>query len=208
MIMAINGDYLNAYLEECQAYGFNGGPTYSTQLVSLRNGHERRNAMWDQPKHVFTTGYNNISTDGFRSIKRMFMQCRGMAKAFKFRDWLDYQANNEDFAIGDGTKKVFQLAKVSITDGIQYFRYVYVIRPGAQVFINDVASPISYTIDNDRGTVTFATAPANGAVLSWTGEFDIWVRFNTDSLSFSLDNPDATNGQIQLTEVSPPPPAS
>lgn len=202
--MAINGDYLNAYLEECMAYGFSGGPTFLTQIVTLRNGQERRNAMWDQPKHVFTTNYQNIDKDSFRQIKRMFMTCRGMATAFKFKDWLDYQANNEDFAVGDGIKKTFQLAKTSVTDSIQYFRYVYSIRPDAVVMINDVAAT-GYTIDNDRGIVTFDTAPANGTVLSWTGEFDIWVRFNTDNLAFDLTNVDATNGTISLAEVSPPP---
>lgn len=202
--MAINGDYLNAYLEECMAYGFSGGPTYSTQIVTLRNGQERRNAMWDQPKHVFTTNYQNITKESFKQIKRMFMVCRGMAKAFKFKDWLDYTADNEDFAIGDGVKTKFQIAKTSVTDGISYFRNVYSVRPGAIVLINDSVAT-GYTIDYDRGTVTFDTPPENGVVLSWTGEFDIWVRFNMDNLSFDLSNLNATNGVISLMEVSPPP---
>lgn len=205
--MAINGDYLNAYLEECMSYGFSGGPTFLTNIVSLRNGQERRNAMWDQPRHVFTASYQNIDKKAFREVKRMFMTCRGMATAFKFKDWLDYQADNEDFAIGDGSKVKFQLAKTSVTDTIQYFRYVYSIRPGAVVMINDTPAS-GYTIDYDRGTVTFDLAPANGTVLSWTGEFDLWVRFNMDNLAFDLTNLDATNGQISIAEVSPPPPVA
>lgn len=202
--MAINGDYLNAYLQECMSYGFSGGPTYSTQIVTLRNGQERRNAMWDQPRHVYTANYSNISKDAFREVKRMFMTCRGMATAFKFKDWLDYQAENEDFAIGNGTKYIFQLAKVSVTDNIQYFRNIYSVKPGAVILINDVPAS-GYTIDYDRGTVTFDTPPFNGSVLSWTGDFDIWVRFGMDNLSFDLTNLNATNGQITLVEVSPPP---
>lgn len=204
--MAINGDYLNAYLEECQGYGFEGGPTYSTNIVSLRNGHERRNAMRDQPLHTYNTSFNNISKEAARNVKRMFMMCRGMAKAFKFKDYLDFEADQEDFSVGDGSKKIFQLSKVTVIDGIQYFRNIYSVRPGIKIYDNDVEVTSGVTVDYDRGVITFENAPQVGHILSWSGEFDIWVRFNTDSLSFTIDSIDATNGMITLIEVAPPPP--
>lgn len=60
-------------------------------------------------------------------------------------------------------------------------------------------------IDTTAGTVTFAAAPANGAVLTWTGEFRVQVRFDMDYLPFSIDDIGndgfANNGSVDLIEV-------
>lgn len=201
--MAINKDYLNAYLPACHSYGFEGGPTYSTQVVTLMNGSERRNATWDQPRHQYTTNFNNISKSSAQSLKQMFMVCRGQATAFRFQDPLDNEALNEDFAVGNGSTNSFQLAKVSIIDGVQYFRYIYAVR-NINIYINDILQTAGVTVDLNRGIVNFTTPPADGSIISWSGGFDIWVRFNTDVFAFTLDNPDATNGQLVLIEVKAP----
>jgi hypothetical protein len=53
--------------------------------------------------------------------------------------------------------------------------------------------------------VTFASAPANASVITWSGEFRVPVRFDNDYLPFSLDNRRsdgyANNGSIDLIEV-------
>ena len=64
------------------------------------------------------------------------------------------------------------------------------------------------TVDHDRGLVTFGAAPANGAVLTWDGEFSHWVRFDMDRMPFSIDSISGdelvTNGTVELIEVNPP----
>jgi len=53
--------------------------------------------------------------------------------------------------------------------------------------------------------VTFASAPANGAALTWTGEFRVQVRFDMDYLHFSIDDIGndgfANNGSVDIIEV-------
>ena len=198
--------HLNAYLGPCPGYGWQGGPTFSTRIVSLQNGRERRNANLAQPRHRYTTPFLNISRDAYREIKRMFLLCRGQLHAFRFRDELDYQAEDEEFGIGDGTTVEFQLAKLSEDDGIAYLRNVYALTGSPVAMVN--GAPVAATFDMDRGRVVFESAPSNGGVLSWTGEFDIWVRFEQDDLPGSLDNPDATNLSITLLEVASPPEGS
>jgi hypothetical protein len=39
----------------------------------------------------------------------------------------------------------------------------------------------AYTINNTTGRITFTTAPANGATLTWSGEFDIPAAFADDT---------------------------
>ncbi len=195
--------YLDAYLEPCPGYGWQGGPEFKTQIVEMWNGRERRNAENANARHKFQSPFSNISREAYRQIKQMHLVCRGRLHAFKFRDELDYQAENEVFAAGDGAETVFQLRKISTIDGISYIRNVYAIEEAA---ISGNGTPTAVTLDADRGEVTFAAPPAGAAVLRWTGLFAVWVRFDQDYLPFSIDNLNAVNGSVDLIEVPPPEP--
>jgi uncharacterized protein (TIGR02217 family) len=199
--MAINGDYLDAYLEPCPGYGWQGGDGFKTLITEMANGRERRNAEISQARHQYQAPYNNITKEAYRNIKTMHLVCRGMLRAFKFRDELDFEAENEVFGQGNGVRTEFQLLKQSIIDGVPYQRNVYAIET-ASVRVN--GTPTSVTIDYDRGLVVFSVAPANLSILTWTGTFAVWVRFNQDYLPFSIDSLNAVNGSVDLIEVQPP----
>lgn len=195
--------YINAYIEQCGAYGWQGGPEFRTRIVEMRNGRERRNAEWARARHSYTVPYMNIQPDGYAAVKQMHYVCMGQLRAFKFKDELDYQLDNEVFGTGNGVTTVFQLLKQSTLDGVTYQREIYVIEPGMVITVN--GTPVSPVIDPDRGTITISPAPSNGAVLRATGEFGVWVRFNQDNLPFSIDDLRAINGSISVIEVPPPP---
>lgn len=200
--------YISEYIRKCPALGWQGGPTYKTRIVSMATGGERRNADQARPRHAFTIPFRAIRMEDYANIKEMHLKCMGMLNAFKFRDHLDHTAANANFGVGDGVTTKFQLGKQSVISGVPYRRDCFVILPDAVTTVNGVTT--AGTIDADRGTVTFAAAPANGAVLRWTGEFDLWVRFNQDDLPFSIDNRSPKhgaliNGTVDLIEVPPPP---
>lgn len=194
--------YLDTYIEECPAYGWQGGGEFKTTIVEMASGAERRNAEWQNVRHRYQMSFLNITKAAYRNIKQLHLVCRGRLHCFKFRDQLDYQADNEAFGVGNGSQTQWQLIKQSLIDGVSYQREVYVIEPGATIFVNGVAT--AAIIDQDRGIVTFGVAPANGTALTWSGTFAVWVRFDQDYLPFSLDNPDATNGSVDLIEMPPP----
>lgn len=198
------GKYLNVYFPVCEGYGWEGGPEFQTQIVTLQNGREFRNENFAVAQHRYTTNFLNISVEAANNIRKIFYVCRGRSRVFRYVDALDSTASQDDFAIGDGTTKTFQIGKFSIMDGVEYFRYVYALQEFT-LYVNDVLTTSGYTVDMDRGTITFSSAPADNAVLSWSGEFDVWVRFDQDYLPFTLDNPNATNTQITLLEMPPPP---
>lgn len=199
--------YINDYIQRCPAYGWEGGPEFSTRIVSLASGRERRNAQWSQPRHKYSIPYNNIRPGDYAGIKQMHLACRGRLHAFRFRDALDHTADAEPFAVADGVLTTFQLLKQSNVSGVQYAREVYALVSGS-VFVNGVEATV--TADNERGLVTFASPPAAGSLLTWTGVFDVWVRFDQDDLPFSIDNANGQgffiNGTVNLIEVPPPGP--
>lgn len=196
--------HLNAYLQPCPGFGWQGGPEFSTQIVELQSGRERRNARWDQARHRYSAPYNNISHEAYEEIKRMFMVCRGQLHAFRFRDELDFEADDELFAVGDGVLEEFQLAIISIVDNEPQYRYIFAPVDAIEIFVDGVAA--TATVDYMRGTVTFDTPPADGAVLTWSGLFDVWVRFTQDYLPSSIDNVKVVNTSVDLIETAPPAP--
>lgn len=195
--------YLDAYLDPCAAYGWEGGPQFRTNIVELQSGAEHRNAEWAEARHVYSAPFQNIDIASFRALKRMFFACRGMLGAFRFRDELDHSAVDEVFGVGDGVTTRFQLRKISEVDGASYARNVYALASAPTITVS--AAPTSaFGVDLRTGEIEFDAPPALGAVLRWSGTFDVWVRFATDTLRFSLDNIDATNGTIEVIEVFPP----
>ena len=199
--------YLDAYLQPCPGFGWQGGPEFKTRIVEMRNGRERRNADIANARHGFSVPYRNIPKADYAQVKQMHLVARGMLHAFKFRDELDYQAVGEVFGEGDGVATVFQLRKVSTVDSVSYIRETYVISDDFVPVLETNGSPAgAHSIDAERGLVTYSVAPAAAAVLSGTWNFDLWVRFNQDNLPFSIDQVrDYASGTLNLIELPPPP---
>lgn len=200
-----DSSYIDAFLEGCFAYGFEGGPVFSTQIVELQNGRERRNAKWAEQKHRYSGQFMNIKLEQYQKIKNMHLVAKGQLRSFKIIDPLDNKAVNQTFGEGDGLTKKFQLSKTSSIAGINYTRGIYGVieNDNFEVRVNgDVVT--NYTVDTKRGTVEFDEPPADNAIINWSGDFYVWVRFEQDELPFTLDNPNLTNGTVAMIEVPPP----
>ena len=209
--------YLRAYIPACEGYGWEGGPEFSTRIVRMASGRERRNAEWSQPQHFYAIPFANLTQTQYAPIKQMHLNRRGRWGCFLFRDRLDDYASNETFAVAEAGQTEFQLSKWSVIDGVAYHNEINAIYlPGddgsaeeAPISITVDGDPAGdHTIDRDRGIVTFDSAPGEGAILRWTGGFSRWVRFDQDRLPFSIDNKSrgefVVNGGVELLEQPPP----
>lgn len=184
--------------------GFTGGPEFQTDIKNAQNGREYRNGDWAICRHKYTCPFLNISNDAYLSIKEVFLVVRGRLHTFLHRDWADYTAVNERFGVGDGTNKIFQLRKTSTLGSATYDRLI--TKPSGTVLVKANGTAASgYLVEPTTGVVTFSTAPGDNVVLTWTGEFDVQVRFDIDFLPFSLDDRNndgyVTNGSVDLIEV-------
>lgn len=210
-------DYIRAFIATCEAFGWEGGPSFNTRIVTKANGRERRNADWDQPQHAFTAPFMNILQEQYAPIKEMHLNRRGAWGCFLYRNRLDDTATNELFAVAEPGQTEFQLSKWSVLDGVAYQRKVFALytpdpdSPGvaleSPISITADGTPIAATVDPDRGLVV--TAPMSGGeIMRWTGQFSLWVRFRSDSLPFSIDNKSGgqfvVNGSVDLLEMPPP----
>lgn len=193
-------------------FGFTGGPEFQTNVQNIASGREKRNAEWSICRHKYTAPFHNVPEDAYRSIKAVFLIMRGKTHTFLHRDWGDFTAVNETFGIGDGVTTVFQLSKMSSVLGFPAATYTRVVtKPNVSapldipLVIKADGSVVSPSVSELDGSVAFGSPPASGAVLTWSGEFDVQVRFDIDYLPYSLDdrNPGGyvTNGSVDLIEV-------
>ena len=172
-----------------------GGPEFVTQVATSRSGQEQRNALvlarqrWD-------IGYGISTADDYEAVRDFFYARRGRLRSFRFRDWSDYQADAEEFAIADGTTTVFQLQKTYSSGGYDYVRKI--TRPVSPITI----TPTPASIDYQTGRITYSAPPAATTSLSWTGTFDVPVRFDNDAFGARVTHTDAISVEnLSILEV-------
>ena len=212
--------YLRKYIPACETFGWVGGPEFMTRIVEMRNGRERRNAEWANARHRFQLPYGNLSSADYAKIKSHHLVCRGRLHNFLYQDRLDHSAQAAVFGIAEAGQTAFQLGKTSELDGVSYFREVNCLyrpdpaSPGdalevVPVIMVDGTPTTAFSIDPDTGAGEFDSPLTGGEVLTWSGEFSIWVRYDNDHLPWSIDNRFASgsyaiNGTVDLIEMPPP----
>lgn len=192
-----------AELDICPSYGWQGGPEFSTLIKQLRSGHERRRPLWTVAKHQYVLPFQNITNAAYLAdLKAAFMVAHGSAYAFLAKDFSDYTAVDAVFGVGDGTETEFDLVLQYSFGAATYVRRI--LHPVDAVFMVD-GTPSAATFNAATRKVEFPSAPSLGAVLSWTGEHRVAVRFASDSFPMSIDNRAgaeyAMNGSVELREV-------
>lgn len=191
-------DFINTRISKCVAYGFSGGPEYSTLIVSLDNGREQRNRRWRYPRHRYSATYMNLSPEAQREIVSVFHSVAGQWSAFRFKDWNDYQAVGEPLAPTVGTSNPVQLIKTYTFGAASNTRLIQAPIAGAVIKRN--GSPVAGTLDTATGLFT-PSAPWAAGTYTWDGEFDVWVRFASDYNAFSIGAPNARTSDVELIEV-------
>jgi len=196
--------------------GAQGGPQFATVIQEAVSGQEQRVKVWAKCRAKYEIGYSVMNSadpvGNYRAVLALFYAHAGRLRPFRFKDWGDFEASNTLFGTGTGSDTVFQLSKTYDPSEILlgaigsyfYTREIYLLAGTAPVIrVNGVTQTLTthYTI-SATGLVTFVTAPANGAVLTWDGQFDIPVRFDIDYLPVVMNvNSIADIGSISLREV-------
>ena len=116
-----------------------------------------------------------------QTIVGFFNARNGSYDSFLYTDPSDFSVSAQQFGTGTGTAAEFQLVR---TYG-GFIEPVQNLNGSPSIYVNGaIKTPnIDYTI-SPTGILTFAVAPASGAILSWTGAFYYRVRFLDDQLDF------------------------
>ena len=177
--------------------GARGGPERRTQIMELASGDEERNASWANSRRRYDVAYGIRRADDLAAAVAFFEARNGRLHGFRYKDWADYKsalpsqaitATDQQIGTGTGSLQTFQLAK----------RYT----SGAQTWVRTIAKPVAgtvrvalgmieqmsgWTVDTTTGVITFTTALANSVIIRAGFEFDVPVRFDSDTLDVTLD---------------------
>lgn len=168
--------------------GVKGGPMFSTSVHSTDGGVTSTNQNWTYPLYHGQIGYGIRSKADLNSVIQFFFARRGRARGFLFRDWSDYELVNENIGTGNGVLTNFQITR-TYTDTVLPFirRITRPIEAGLNVYKDAVLVDLSAWSLLSGGIVSFVTPPANGVIVTATGEFDVPVQFSSDQLDIEMD---------------------
>ncbi|HEY0281406.1 MAG TPA: DUF2460 domain-containing protein [Rhizomicrobium sp.] len=180
------------------AFHSTGGPERKTEIVALGSGFEERNGVWAGSRRRYDVGSGVKTLDDLHAVVAFFEARMGRLYAFRFKDFSDFKScapgasvapTDQSVATGDGATKIFQLAKTYTSGPSGWTRAVRKPVAGSvRMALNGVEQTGGWSVDTATGLVTFASAPANGVSIAAGFEFDVPVRFDTDSLLVNLAN--------------------
>ena len=172
------------------SYGARGGPEYSTDIVEMFSGKEQRNINWSQARARYTVSHGVKTPVQLDELIAFFRARQGRAIGFRFKDWSDYQAVGQTLGTGNGSQTIFQLAKTYTSGGNSYVREIKKPVSGTvKIYLNSVLQGSGYSVDHTTGLVTFTAAPSAGVIVGSDFDFDVPVRFDTDTLAVRADGP-------------------
>ncbi len=180
------------------SFGSAGGPERRTEIVTLANGFEERNTPWAHSRRRYDAGVGLGSLNDVETLIAFFEARAGQLHGFRWKDWSDYKScpplttpTHEDqlVGIGDGETTVFQLQKTYVSGLQSYTRPIrkpvlgsVVVAIAADVKIEG----LEFTVNPETGEVSFALPPDLGTRITAGFEFDVPVRFDTDSIQTSV----------------------
>lgn len=177
------------------ARGTSGGPERRTDIVITASGGEERNSRWADSRRRYNAGFGVKSLDDIHAVIAFFEARRGRLRGFRWKDHMDFKscapsgsvtALDQALGTGDGATPGFQLVKRYGTGSSAYARTI--TRPVAGTVRVAVGGEevTGFTVNAATGLVKFATPPPPGAAVTAGFEFDVPVRFDTDTLRINL----------------------
>ena len=172
------------------AYGAQGGPQYSTSVVITASGFEQRNSLWATSRMAWNVATGLKKQAQLDTLIAFFRARKGRAYGFRFKDWSDYQATAQAIGTGDSVTHTFQLVKNYTSGPASEIRTIKKPVAGTVVvYLAGVMQSSGWSVDTTTGIVSFVTAPGTGVAVTADFQFDVPVRFDTDSLAARADSP-------------------
>lgn len=161
-------------------------PSFNTKTHRSASGREARAALQAYPLWTFKLGYEvlraAVAFSELQTLAGFFLARQGSFDSFLYTDPTDNAVTSQGFGTGDGATLKFQLVRA----WAYFIEPVMNVNGAASIYVGGVLKTITtdYTIDA-AGMVTFVSAPASAAAITWTGAYYYRVRFMADMAEFN-----------------------
>jgi uncharacterized protein (TIGR02217 family) len=187
------------------AMGAVGGPRFDTRVAVVGGGAEQRNGQWSYPMHAWDVSQGIRNQADFETLRAFFLTMRGRLHGWRFKDWTDYSAVHTSGFVSGITGTTFQLVK-RYTSGAQTLDRK-IGKPLASGFVlKDTGVTLTLTTDYTLNTVTGVVTTVitrTAANLTWAGEFDVPMRFDTDALQARIESRNPSAGLLHRWDSIP-----
>lgn len=167
----MSANFIDIRFPERISLNAQGGPEFLTDIVIVASGFETRNQNWSKQRMRFDVAHAARREADWRKLQAFFLVVAGRACSFRFKDWTDYVCLSGDgvFITDDtaGSPTVLQMHKRYTFQGQTYYR--------------KITKPISGKITTNASGLDYSTGIASSGS-TWSGEFDVHARFDTDSM--------------------------
>jgi uncharacterized protein (TIGR02217 family) len=178
-------------LDDNLALGFTAGPTYSTSIIPLSGGRERRNKTWALPRRAYQFSYNNRLIEDCWELEDFFHDVDGQAQTWLMPDFTLPIGRVVSLGTGTGALTQFQ-ARIGYGNSVLRYVDVTAIRAGTlAVFVNAVPVTVATEVN---GLITLSAAPTIGTAVTATFRSYVKVRFEQDDLQIKVDGPEGRFG--------------
>jgi uncharacterized protein (TIGR02217 family) len=191
-------------LPEQISFGAEGGPCYSTTVISTASGDEQRIAAWAGAHRRWDISFDDRDPARMDALLAFFVARSGRLRGFRFKDWSDYKATAEALVDPYPTGSTIQLTRTYTDTGDTEVRNITKpVNNGSFVLYKDgtaLTVTTDYSIVYTTGIVTLVSCIA-AAVYTWSGEFDTPVRFDTDVMDMRQEAVTQRSWSVPIVEV-------
>jgi len=195
----------------CPSFGFTTEPMYSVTIIERSSGIESRNRNWSRPLSRFTATVGPRVQAEIQEVLEFYHAVGGRAYGFRFKDAADYLSCRvgetptavDQSLVLDATQSpdAYQLTKSYVAGSNTQLREIFKPVQGTILIADGGTTKVEnthYTIDYATGLVTFLYTPSG--TLTWGGEFDVPVRFDSE-LPVEIANYRIQSVQFTLREL-------
>ena len=154
---------------------------WNTPSADALSGKRIRYPNWTYPQYAYEVPFNvlrsNLGFTEWQQLEGFFASVLGNGLLWAYDDPNDDTVANQLFGTGDGTTTAFQLVR---SLGGQTMP-VYIINGTPSFTVGGVTTAGTVS---PYGVVTFASPPAAGAVLEWSGMYYMPCRFDDEMVEF------------------------
>lgn len=162
----------------------------ATEVVTTASGAEKRNQPFEYMRRRYDMAAIGRTRAEAQRIYDFWQVVGGRRHSFRFYDYRHNSVTAGSVGTGDGATKVFQLRSTYTYGAQTAYRDETKIRGTPSIYVNGVLQTVTtdYTVNLSTGIVTFVTAPADGAAVTATFEFDVCCRFEQSRLRWKVTN--------------------
>ncbi len=168
-------------------------PILPAQIITFESGLEQRNRVWSNPRFKFELRWKLLDDTDTRSVMNFFMERGGNFESFLFQDPTAPNGSGQVLGLGTGSRTLFKIYGNRIASAAA-------LLDGVDITATSIAG---VTVSLGNGTVTFATAPTSGQVVTsnvqseryvvrfeqgqWNHEYFVWLLVREATVTLLQD---------------------